>query len=77
MTPNPHTDCSKRLYSAVYLNFVSKLDRSLMERLARSSIATSSHGLITKVYDQYLDFVTLEPRLFTLNQPVSPHRLGV
>jgi hypothetical protein len=63
-------DCSKRLYSQVYLNFVSRLDRPLMERLARATIASNTYSLVTKVFDQYLDFVTLEPRLFTLNQPV-------
>lgn len=63
-------DCSKRLYSQVYLNFVSRVDRPLMERLARATIASNAYSLVTKVFDQYLDFVTLEPRLFTLNQPV-------
>lgn len=63
-------DCSKRLYSQVYLNFVSRLDRPLMERLARVTIASNTYSLVTKVFDQYLDFVTLEPRLFTLNQAV-------
>ena len=63
-------DAGKRLYSAVYLNFVSKLDRPIMERLARATIANGAYNLIAKVVDQYLDFVTLEPRLFTLNQPV-------
>lgn len=65
-------DCTKRLYSAFHLNFVSKLDRTLMERLARATIATNSHTLITRVYDQYLDFVTLEPKLFSLNLQVRP-----
>lgn len=63
-------DVAKRLYSAVYLNFVSKVDRPLMERLAKNTIASNTYSLVTKVFDQYLDFVTLEPRLFTLNQPV-------
>ena len=64
-------DVGKRLYSAVYLNFASKLDRSLMERLAKSAIAANAYSLVAKVVDQYLDFVTLEPRLFTLNQSGS------
>ena len=64
-------DLGKRLYSAVYLNFASKLDRSLMERLAKNAIAANAYSLVAKVVDQYLDFVTLEPRLFTLNQPNS------
>ena len=63
-------DCSNRLYSQVYLNFVSRLDRPLMEKLARATIASNTYSLVTKVFDQYLDFVTLEPRLFTLNQAV-------
>lgn len=64
-------DLNKRLYSAMYLNFTSKLDRSLMERLAKNAIAANTYSLVTKVVDQYLDFVTLEPCLFTLNQPNS------
>eukprot|EP00624_Nannochloropsis_granulata_P003853 evm.model.NODE_2941_length_19835_cov_19.299471.8 len=55
----------------MYLNFASKLDRSLMERLAKNAIAANAYSLVTKVVDQYLDFVTLEPCLFTLNQPNS------
>lgn len=42
-----------------------------MERLAKSAIAANAYSLIAKVVDQYLDFVTLEPRLFTLNQTGS------
>jgi len=64
-------DLKKRLYSAVYLNFASKLDRPLMERLAKNAIASNSYSMVTKVVDQYLDFVTLEPSLFTLNQANS------
>ena len=64
-------DCSQHLYSAVHLNFISKLERKLMEQLARDVIASSSVQVIAKVYDQYLDFVSLEPVLFTLNQPNS------
>ena len=62
----------KRLYSSFYLNFVSKLDRSLMERLARDCLAANAASLISKVFDQYLDFVSLEPKLFMLNHAVSP-----
>ena len=62
---------SQNLYSAVHLNFISKLERKLMVQLARDVIASSSAQVIAKVYDQYLDFVSLEPVLFTLNQPNS------
>jgi hypothetical protein len=42
-------DCGRRLYSAFYLNFVSKVERPLLERLARNCITSNSAPLISKV----------------------------
>uniref|UniRef100_A0A7S2WCA8 Sec1 family domain-containing protein 1 n=1 Tax=Rhizochromulina marina TaxID=1034831 RepID=A0A7S2WCA8_9STRA len=64
-------DCSKKLYASVHLNFISKLERRLMEELARELIASDAVGSIAKVYDQFLDFVCLEPTLFSLNFAAS------
>lgn len=64
-------DCSRNLYPAMHLNFISKLDRRLMEDLARLVVEAGSVQIIAKVYDRHLDFITLEPRLFTLNQKNS------
>ncbi|CAM9315596.1 unnamed protein product [Discosporangium mesarthrocarpum] len=61
-------DAGKRLYSNLHLNFSSKLERPLMELLAREVLATSSVDMISKIYDQHLDFVSLEHRLFSLNR---------
>jgi hypothetical protein len=41
-------DCAKRLYERVHLNFVSKLDRSLMEELARLVVQSNSLDMIAR-----------------------------
>ena len=60
-------DCSKRLYRSFYVHFITKIDRTLLEFLAKQLVATNSVPLISKIYDQYLDLISLEPNLFTLN----------
>lgn len=42
-----------------------------MEQLGRELVASNSVQVVSKVYDQYLDFVGLEQRVFTLNRPNS------
>ncbi|CAN0359347.1 unnamed protein product, partial [Phaeothamnion confervicola] len=64
-------DCGKRLYSSLYLNFATKLERPLMESLARETVAAGAVNMVAKVCDQYLSFVSLEPRLFSLNREGS------
>jgi hypothetical protein len=41
-------DCAKRLYERIHLNFVSKLDRSLMEELARLVVQSNSLDMIAR-----------------------------
>ena len=60
-------DCSGKLYASMHLNFISKIERRLMEDLARLVVESGAVPTIARVFDQQLDFVTLEPRLFTLN----------
>ena len=60
-------DCAKRLYSKVHLNFVTKLDRSLMEEFAKTVVQANCLDVIASVHDQYLDFVCLERNLFSLS----------
>jgi len=64
-------DCKNKLYGSMHLNFISKLERRLMEDLARLVIDAGQFQIISKIFDQHLDFVTLEPRLFTLNHKNS------
>lgn len=60
-------DCAKQLYRSIYINFVTRVDRVLMEKLAQELVASNSVSLVSKIYDQYLDVIALEPSLFTLN----------
>lgn len=42
-----------------------------MELLARETLAKGSVDMISKIYDQNLEFVSLEHRLFSLDRPGS------
>ena len=64
-------DCAKGLYGRGYLNFVTKLDRSMMEDFAKLVVQTGSLESIAGVHDQYLDFVCLEQQLFSLSKKNS------
>ena len=64
-------DCSKGLYGRVHLNFVTKLERSLMEDFANLVVQTGSLDNIAGLHDQYLDFVCLEQQLFSLGRKDS------
>ncbi|CEG47256.1 sec1 family transporter sly1 [Plasmopara halstedii] len=61
------SDCTKELYSSVHLNFAYPLSRESLEFLARASVEAQCTSMIAKVYDQYTNFVSLEPTLFSLN----------
>lgn len=59
-------DVTGGLYDSYYLNFTTLLPRQLLEQLA-AGVAGSEHStLIRRVYDQYLDYIVLEPNLFQL-----------
>ena len=38
-----------------------------MEKFAQDLVAANASNAITKLYDQYLDVIALEPSLFSLN----------
>lgn len=61
-------DCSKKLYAKAHVNFVTKLDRSLMEEFARLVVQSGSLNTIASVHDQYLDFCCMEHNLFSLHK---------
>jgi hypothetical protein len=64
-------DCGKRLYGRAHLNFVTKLDRPLMEEFAKLVVQTGSLDVVASVHDQYLDYVCLEKHLFSLHKKNS------
>lgn len=71
-TPNNITriisDVSQGIYDSFHLNFSSSVPRSLLEDLATGTLQSDSVHRISKVMDQYLEFVTLEDNLFSLSQ---------
>ncbi|WCJ25456.1 SEC1 family transport protein SLY1 [Euphorbia peplus] len=61
-------DASRSLYDTFHLNFSSSIPRPLLEDLASGTLNSESIERISKVHDQYLEFVTLEDNLFSLAQ---------
>ncbi|CAF1222221.1 unnamed protein product [Rotaria sordida] len=61
-------DVAEGLYESYYLNFIAPIPRDLLEDLATVVLESNSQQNITKIYDQYLDFITLEDDLFCLRQ---------
>jgi hypothetical protein len=47
------------------------LPRPLLEDLAKSTVETDTFQFITKLFDQYINFISLEDNLFILNQHKS------
>ncbi|WAQ87115.1 hypothetical protein PtA15_8A16 [Puccinia triticina] len=64
-------DLEKGLYESFYLNFTSTLSRPLLEELASLVVENRSDSLIEQVYDQFLDFIVLDPNLFCLSSPTG------
>lgn len=69
--PRLSQDLSKNLYESTYVNFTSILPRALLEDFAAAVAQSNSIEFVEQVYDQYLDFVVLEPTLFSLLPPPS------
>ena len=64
-------DMKKTLYESYYLNFTSVLPKPLLEELASLVARDGTGHLVQQVYDQYLDYIVLEPNLFELLPPSS------
>jgi len=74
-------DLQRKLYDAVYINFLSSVSRPLLETIASQVTASNTSNLVSQVYDQYLNFIVTEENLFscgipgvynTLNNPTIP-----
>lgn len=59
-------DLQNQLYESYYLNFISAIPRQRLEELANAAIHSNSVPQITKLFDQYLNFISLEDDMFTL-----------
>ncbi|XP_077421344.1 sec1 family domain-containing protein 1 [Vanacampus margaritifer] len=59
-------DLRNQMYESYYLNFISAISRSKLEDIAGAALAANAVSHVTKVYDQYLNFITLEDDMFIL-----------
>jgi len=64
-------DLSAGLYSSYYLHFSTPLPRHRMEDLAQAALTAGVTADIKKVYDQFVNFISLEEDLFTLRHQGS------
>ncbi|CAG9819608.1 unnamed protein product [Phaedon cochleariae] len=64
-------DFQKGTYDSYHLNFISPITRQKLEDLASAAIAANCVGHIQKVYDQYLNFISVEDDLFVLKHQNS------
>ncbi|KAJ0078742.1 hypothetical protein Patl1_22495 [Pistacia atlantica] len=64
-------DSSASLYDSFHLNFSSSIPCALLEDLTSGTLNSDSIQRISRVHDQYLEFVTLEDNLFSLAQKSS------
>ena len=60
-----------QLYRTFHVNFVTRIERPLLEKLAQDLTTNNAATYVSRVVDQYLDLVALEPNLFSLNIPDS------
>ncbi|XP_018326803.1 protein sly1 homolog [Agrilus planipennis] len=64
-------DFHRGIYDAYHLNFISPISRQKLEDLAASALQANCVGNIQKVYDQYINFISLEDDLFILKHQNS------
>ncbi|XP_073978466.1 sec1 family domain containing Slh isoform X1 [Rhodnius prolixus] len=64
-------DLQKNIYDVYHLNFISPLSRQRLEDLATAALQANCVANIHKVFDQYLNFISLEDDLFILRHQNS------
>jgi hypothetical protein len=60
-------DFQSQLYESYYLNFVTAISRQKLEDIALAAIQSNVVSQVAKVFDQYLNFISLEENLFCQN----------
>lgn len=64
-------DFQNGLYDVYHLNFISPISRQKLEELAAAALQANCVANIHKVYDQYVNFITLEDDMFILKHQNS------
>jgi hypothetical protein len=70
------SDLARSLYSPAYVNFLSSVPRPLLENFAAQTVTTETAEHISSVFDQYLNFITSEPDLFSLGMGKETYRIS-
>lgn len=64
-------DFQNGLYDVYHLNFISPISRQKLEDLSAAALSAGCVANIHKVYDQYVNFITLEDDMFVLKHQNS------
>ncbi|CAG0889362.1 unnamed protein product, partial [Darwinula stevensoni] len=64
-------DFQNGLYDSYFLNFISPISRQKLEDLASSALSFGCVPTISKIFDQYLNFISIEDDLFILKHQSS------
>ncbi|PSN32049.1 Protein sly1 [Blattella germanica] len=64
-------DLQNNVYDAYHLNFISPISRQRLEDLAAAALQANCVSQIQKVFDQYLNFISLEDDMFILKHQNS------
>lgn len=59
-------DFRNNLYDYYYLNFIAPISRAKLEELATVALQSNCAASISKIYDQYLNFISIEDDVFIL-----------
>ena len=64
-------DMQNQLYSSYYFNFLSGISRSKLEDLANAALQYDADTQVVKVFDQYINFISLEKHMFVLKKQLK------
>jgi hypothetical protein len=57
-------DLHSHLYDSYHFNFITPITRPLLEELAKSAVDSNTTSQVSKIYDQYLNFISIEEEFF-------------
>ena len=65
------SDMRNHLYDQFFFNFITPISRQKLEDLASAALQANCSNSIKKVFDQYLNFISLEDDMFVLREHQS------
>ena len=72
-------DLKANMYQEYYFNFTSPIARPELEALANAAVSSGTTSNIKKIFDQHMNFISLEPDLFVLKHlklPKNPQEIS-